>query len=436
MGGIAGSDPKLLTLINVLVTKEMPFIATAGVGFVNQVIAQFTDFSTGPPVPYAATVSWGDGSAPDAGTTIISDGSSNGFLVRGSHNYPTDATNTIQVSIVKNGDVTPASATSAAVVLTPSQSSQLVSFAIATSHPGNPVVVATAAGISAVLTGASTDPTAPSTLFVASYAANPTGVPSSGLAFYDVRVTNARDGSLLVAFQYPAGAQNPTLSYFNPATQSFQPVQSSVLVNDTVQRALIVVINGASVPALAALNHTVFTISIVLPTVPNTTNVAPVLVSAGQTIPASIPATFTGSGQLTLTLTPLQQSQVTLSQSALTGGGGGSDGQFDLPFQWVWDLIGLDRLWQMFHSSPKGGAPGPEEESDRDEAGPQAAGSLDDQALIRYWTELPAVTAPRELSPFAADPAIDSLAPASMAYLGIFFAGVTSLHDRKRRPVA
>src|SRR5262249_46230314 len=146
------------------------------------------------------------------------------------------------------------SATSEAVVLTPGQAAQLVSFDIATAQPGSSTVVASAAGISAVLSGASAAPPAPSTLFVGTYAANPTGIASNGLVFYDVRVTDAPNGSLVVTFHYPAIVTQPALLYFNTATQPFQPVQSSVLVNDTVHHVLIVVINGSSVPSLATLD--------------------------------------------------------------------------------------------------------------------------------------------------------------------------------------
>jgi predicted outer membrane repeat protein len=441
-GGIAAANPGLLSFNSVLVTTGTSFTATAGVGFVDQIVAQFRDLESasglaaGPPGQFAATINWGDNTARDAGTTIISDGTSDGFLVLGSHLYAAEATDTISVTIQKGiidaSAVAPAM--SSAVVLTPAQAAQLTSSGIATGVPGNPILVASATGITAILTGASSSPNPPSTLFVGTYAANPTGTPINGLVFYDVRVTNAPNGTLLVSFQYPAGIQSPALLYFNTATSSFQLVQSHFLFNDTAHHVLLVIIDSTTVPTLASLNHTVFTIGIALSTSPNPASVTPVLASSGSGLPSATTTTFTGSSQLTLTLTPLQQGQFTLSQSAVDGGGGGGGmgDQPPTPFEWFWNLLPVDDLWQMIPAkraaTPAQPSGATEEQSQPEE--PEASAA---PPFIRYWSQ---AQCSRADFPFSVDQLVASGESTPMVHLGLFFASAGLLRAEKRRTAA
>lgn len=450
MGGIVSKGP--LVFDNVLLTTGLSFTATAGVRFVDQVVARFQDLESLKP-PSAdqfmapgtpTTISWGDESISNA--TVVSDGSKNGFLVVGTHQYPAAVTYTIQITVNKSGFAAPAQG--AAVVLTPSQSVQLAASQIVTGQAGSSTLSARLPLIGATLGDIGITDNATTTLFVATYATNPTNVPVDGVVFDDVRVTNAPERSVLVVvFHYAGTINGPVqLLYFNTAANAFQPVQNAKLTNDVANHLIIAVFSSTSVPTLASLNHTVFTISVVLPT-PNTTTttVAPELVSASKTLPPSTTTTFTSSGQLTLTLTPLQQSQFALSQSS-AGGGGGSDGlggQGDLPFQWLWDLLGVDEIWRSMRSSAgkKGPMPmqpsaGQEEEAEPDAPVPQAELQPgDDHLLSRYWAQPSAVTGYEPL--LLLDPAARACGDsARMAYLGLFFAGTALLRDEKRRSAA
>jgi len=445
LGGIAGVTPNFVL---VLATTGESFLATAGAGSGTQLLAQFTDLeSDGPTGLFSATVSWGDGSEPDAATTVLPAGTdSNGFQVFdvfGAHTYTTDGTYAIQVRIIDESEdvVTTASATSAAVVLTANQSAQLTGSETTTGQAGSSTLSAAAPDVDAVLTGISTINNATTTLFVGSYAGNPTSAPSTGAAFYDVRATNASDGSLLVSFHYPAGVSDPVLLFFNPATQSFQPVQSALVVNDTAHHVLTVLINVASVPTLATLDHTVFTIGVGLPASPagpDPATVTQLLASTGNTLPAPSTTTFASSSQLTLTLAPLQQGQLALSQAAVIGAAGG-DGQADssdVPFRWAWDLFGLEQLWRTLSAPPNRGGPqeaappaGTEENSSPDQPGNGAGAGVFDESLLRPDGNqvAPAV--------WASMVAPDLASKAEYrAAVGLLFAGAALLQDRRRRP--
>jgi predicted outer membrane repeat protein len=463
VGGIAGIALNNMSLNFVLATTGESFLATMGTGFSNQLIAQVTDVeSDGPAGSFAATVSWGDGSPVDAATVLPAGTDANGFQILdvfGAHTYTTDGTFAIQANIVDEplDLAVTAPATSEAVVLTAHQSGQLTGSQTTTGQAGTTTLTATSGGVTAVLTGfvplddVTTSPSGGTTsgstavtpnlttLFVGTYASNPTGVRSTGAAFYDVRVTDAPDESLLVSFQYPAGFSDPVLLFFDPATQSFQPVKATVLFNDTAHHELIVLINSASVPTLATLGHTVFTIGVGVPAAPaaDPAMVAPLLAAAGNTLPAPTAATFTSTGQLTLTLTPLQQGQLAFSQAPASGVGGG-DGQADssnVPFRWAWDLLGLDGLWRVLSAPANRNVPGPEPspatgaEEDSSPNQPDPAPGAGVESLLPHDDSRAAV--PIGSNGFA--PTFASQAERRAA-LGLFFAGAALLQERKRRP--
>jgi hypothetical protein len=228
------------------------------------------------------------------------------------------------------------------------------------------------------------------------------------------------------------------LLFFNPATHSFQPVQATVLVNDTLDHVLIVRFDSTSLPTLASLHHTVFTIGVTLPGSSNQASspvpLGPTLASTDSILTGPATATFVSSSQLTLTLTPLQQGQFAFSQSALAAaaGGDGSGDSADVPFHWVWEMLGLDKLWQTLsipldrsvpaqQSSPTSGT---EDDSNLDEPNPGPG-----DASLPPQDSNEALPIPRRgvvVLPLAS--------PAERrAALGLFFAGTALLHERKRR---
>ncbi len=82
-----------------VVGQGVTFPATKNQGFVDQTVATFTDPAGSEDVgDYTATIDWGDGSAPDAGT-ISYDPDQDVFTVTGSHTYPRRGTNTITVTL-------------------------------------------------------------------------------------------------------------------------------------------------------------------------------------------------------------------------------------------------------------------------------------------------------------------------------------------------
>jgi cyclophilin family peptidyl-prolyl cis-trans isomerase len=102
-----------LTVLPVAVT------ATAGKAFTNVPVATFTDANPGTQASdYTATIDWGDGTAPSAGTVQAKSGG--GFQVLGSHTYATQGTFAVRVTVNDIGPVVPTpssgTATSSAVV--------------------------------------------------------------------------------------------------------------------------------------------------------------------------------------------------------------------------------------------------------------------------------------------------------------------------------
>jgi hypothetical protein len=91
--------------------------ATEGSASASQTVATFTDAnSTAPVSDFTATIDWGDGSTPTAGTVTQPGGIGTAFVVSGSHTYAEEgASYSIKVSITDVGSST-ASATSAANV--------------------------------------------------------------------------------------------------------------------------------------------------------------------------------------------------------------------------------------------------------------------------------------------------------------------------------
>ncbi|MCI0464844.1 MAG: FG-GAP-like repeat-containing protein [Gemmataceae bacterium] len=194
-------------------------------------------------------------------------------------------------------------------------------------------------GIEATIASSPNDPDGV-TVFEAVYQDDPQALEANGVAFYDLLVDSADDETTLTAtFRFPAGAVNPTLKFFDEATQTYQVVQGSTLgpnslLIDRVGNVIQVTLDRTSFPSIRDLGGTVFTIAVATPT-SDTTSVLPAVALAVTSSPstsvtdASVAnslvrtTTFVSTNQLTLALSASQDSQLTASRSVLGGGGEG-----------------------------------------------------------------------------------------------------------------
>lgn len=217
------------------------FTATAGQSF-TQSIAQTSG------IVGEVSVNWGDGVTDS--DTVQPDGS-----VPATHTYAQEAD--YDVTISAGG----ATAHTTVFVLSPTQSGALGSSDITTVPPGGSGG-ATTTGITGTLTHSGTAP-GPAVLLVAVYGANPQPVPVDAFSFFDVRVTGgAAEDVLVVVFQYAGNAVAPTqLLFFDPATNSYQPVHASSLAIDTSAHTVTVTFDGSSTPSITSLTGTVFAVA-------------------------------------------------------------------------------------------------------------------------------------------------------------------------------
>jgi hypothetical protein len=383
---ITVTDPQLGVTGSQTGIQVTPILTPVGVSFVavqgaaapaDGVVAQFTSLFADPPGAYKASIDWGDGTVTPGSVTADSAG---GYLVNGTHSYQPETDFTVDVTISDPGRNTSEVAAGGAAVLSASEAALLLDFGFARNSPGDSILVASSTGIDAVL-NQPLPVTGPVTLFVATYAANPTGVPSDGLVYYDVRVTGTDGRAVLtVNFAYPAAfTGRGTLYFFDSVTQTFRPVAGSTRVPDSLVvnpavPVITLITDNTGVPRLADLTQTVFTIRVATaPTTVTTPVSAPVAVtsnldpvtgsSTGRLDPpsrvtatdAGVPqgvlsnASFSRSNQVTLTLIPLQQSEVRTTQAALATppllDQQGSDRVYGLPdSEWLRLLWALWRL--------------------------------------------------------------------------------------------
>src|SRR5205085_2409342 len=129
-----------------------------------------------------------------------------------------------------------------------------------------------------------------------------------------------------VTFYYHGDVQNPTLFFFDPVSHSFKAYEGEVkfIANpdpaDPTLHALQVTFNKHTTPAITDLGGTVFTVAISTEAVATTTTVSPLTVSLLQSS-SSLQTTFSTNSQLALSLSSLQQSQLSSSRSDLIGEG-------------------------------------------------------------------------------------------------------------------
>lgn len=459
-GALVNTNPEASSFFfdDIIEVESTGFTATAGVAFVDRVVATFTDSSPRAEGDYnirLPDIDWGDDSATSFGRVVALGGGR--FAVLGSHTYNVDTTFPVSVQVHKfvSDFFLDFSIQSNAAVLTRDQAATLIDFDLQTALPGDEVVIASSTGVTATLLLGNTDAAPPATLFVGTFAGNPEDAASAGLVFYDVRVTNVPPGSVLtVTFAYPGFAGDQVfVQYFDVVSQTYQLVQAPTFIN-AVADTVTIVLTDATIPSLAMLSHTVFTIALApapaanqAPAATATTTINPFIVSATNSVSGQVSApistSFSSSAPVTLTLTPLQQTTLRGSQSAVGGSeasaetrgafgitGGSSE---EVPFKWVWNLLRLDEVLQWLQ--PASGR--------MEEAQPPM-----DEPPMETWLEmplffpgqgLPAPAAPAAsagAAPLLPVPQADALAAQDaqrLACIGLAFAGAVGLCAEKRR---
>ncbi len=203
-------------------------------------------------------------------------------------------------------------------------------------------------------------------LFIGLYGENPTPVALDGARFYEARVTTAEPGDVLVVtFRFPPGVGLGDLLYFDPATNSFRPLQGSKLVPnslrvDPARGEITVVFDQTSFPALGALNGSVFTVATVQ-TTPTPVRITPPLAAADAPPGAfARTVTFTSTTQITSTLTasPARPAADGTSAAALSGSGEGEpEAQQDEVLILLRQLLGDQVDWLFPEANRGAGAP-------------------------------------------------------------------------------
>ncbi|MBY0522691.1 MAG: hypothetical protein K2R98_04810 [Gemmataceae bacterium] len=276
------------------------------------------------------------------------------------------------------------------------------------------------------------------------------------LAFTDFRLVNpTADTVAVLTFTIPAGTVNPKILFYT-SDGTWVVVSPQARDGNTIT----VTLDSTSTPNIFQLDGTVFTIAIPIPTTTpstpstpgtstgssatttTTANVIPLSAFNQSGTSSGTPATFSSSNQLTLTLTPLQQSSVTTSQAALTGSSGGSDADVKetrgkgviLNLDEVWPWVGefLPKPAPPTTSPPKTEAPGVEPMLDRwftrEMPGEEMSESIETFGIVNEPGDIPtlSVTA-HELGP--------SAAALGLVFVGLFRASLAChQEDRQRKP--
>ena len=306
-----------------------------------------TDVSIGQPITLAGTFT--DPGTLDANTVVIAwgDGSANTTLVlppqvrtfNASHAYTVEG-DYFPTVFISNAD----GGTSTAVVEEQALAGPILSVADAVGQPGQSVSAFAADSqshtISVTLFLSPLDLTGAG-IIVAKLgdAIVPAGTDRATiLSLYDIRSTTPEIGdAALVTFRFFAGpdlGQTVVLQFLNPATgklQTFSPSNRAgsltlIRQGDFILGSLF--LDNTSTPTLVQLSHTVFTISVSVPSAAATAAVSASIASSNPNATAPVStATFRSTSQLTLTLEPTQASQVSggLSSFEANNSGGGGE---------------------------------------------------------------------------------------------------------------
>jgi hypothetical protein len=279
-------------------------------------------------------IAWGDGSA---NTTLVLPPQVRTFSASHSYTAEGDYFPTVFVSNTDGG-------TSTAVVEEQALAGPIVTVADTAGQPGQTVSAFASDSqsntISATLFISPLDMTGAG-IIVAKLgdAIVPAGTDRATiLSIYDIRSTTPEVGdAALVTFRFFAGpdlGQTVVLQFLNPATgklQTFSPSNrpgSLTLIRqgDFILGSLF--LDNTSTPTLVQLSHTVFTISVSVPSAAATAAVSAAVASSNPNATAPVStATFRTTSQLTLTLEPTQASQVSggLSSFEANNSGGGGE---------------------------------------------------------------------------------------------------------------
>ena len=232
-------------------------------------VASFTTSLSTSPREFTASIDWDDGTTT-AGTVVAN--SSGGFDVIGSHTFTTVTTFLVQVTVndhIKN--TVEQTSPTGAIVLSAGENVQLQSFGFVTCDQSPSGILATSSSGAAALLNQPMAPGCDTTLFVATYSGDPNATAlGGGSIFYDVRATNVTDQGVLVAeASAPRLGLDPdrvVLKFFDPTRNRYVPVVGAAGVNtlivDRIDGVITVRFDATSMPMLAQLDGSVFTIAL------------------------------------------------------------------------------------------------------------------------------------------------------------------------------
>jgi hypothetical protein len=299
---------------------------------------------------------------------------------------------------------------------------------------------------------------------VAEYSTNTSGTLFPGSIWVDVSLTNVTDDDkVVITLDYTghtiAGA--PTIFYFDKDAQTWKAVPKDLYQLHPDSNTITITLDGTTTPRIDQLGGTIFTVSVSTATVETPTTVNSLTTSVLQAEGGQV-VSFVTNSQLSLSLTALQQSQLSSSRSSLTGEGAGQNGGGEEEEGPVGEEpADLSDLWQLINEvfPPKpgnggaqgapaqpNGAPPAETAPPTKPAAEQGQEQARVEALDAYFADLlPADTENGDLPatarfswdpPAAVAPAGDEdRSPSALAAIGMLLSGLSYREwvERQRR---
>jgi hypothetical protein len=243
------------------------------------------------------------------------------FHIIGTHTYTTEATHLVTFTVMDaSSEFNDTTDAGSAVALTQGQNNQLLTLGFGFIPTGGGSVTASTTDISASFVTPGGTAT-PGSLSVVKFAAAPdaamlvehllANTTNPITDFFDVRASGTVSGSTLtVTFHYTgSGDSTPSVFYYDTTTQQFVSVQGSTresgsMVIDTTNHTITIIFDSSSIPDIASVGGTVFTIAVApstssqTTTASNSTSTTPTVTTTTSTVDQSTAQALT-RGQTT-----------------------------------------------------------------------------------------------------------------------------------------